>query len=297
RLTRKNDPDYAARCREAALSCLEWCKKEKLGGNPNELGSAIVACIELHRSLGGEQYRDLAINYARLLLDLQVREPVDSEIPIRGFFRASSNDPEPYRDIIWHGCWHLMGLCELLERFPDHPEAGRWQNGIELYCREYLARMSELNPFGIVPYGLYSKDPGGSRKVGNYWYRWFMEIDRQWWVGINANLASAGIGLLRASRLLQDKGLAAVAQRQLDWILGVNPFNTSTIIGVGYNNPKHYDASFRLKPAPPVIPGAVPSGIAGTEKDQPDLKNGSWQTCEYWTPMVCYAMWLMSELL
>jgi hypothetical protein len=28
----------------------------------------------------------------------------------------------------------------------------------------------------------------------------------------------------------------------------------------------------------------------------PGLKPGSWQTCEYWTPMICYTMWLMSEL-
>jgi hypothetical protein len=38
------------------------------------------------------------------------------------------------------------------------------------------------------------------------------------------------------------------------------------------------------------------NGIGGNELDEPQLAPGSWNTCEYWTPMVCYAMWLMAEL-
>ena len=46
-------------------------------------------------------------------------------------------------------------------------------------------------------------------------------------MGINANLASTGVGLAKAARLLKDPRLAALAQRQLDWILGVNPVGSS----------------------------------------------------------------------
>jgi len=38
------------------------------------------------------------------------------------------------------------------------------------------------------------------------------------------------------------------------------------------------------------------NGIGGTVEDQPDLYDGSYNTAEYWTPMVAYTMWLMSEL-
>ncbi|HUU28779.1 MAG TPA: glycoside hydrolase family 9 protein [archaeon] len=295
RLTRKADPVYADSCRQAALRCLHWCRKEKLGSSPNELGAAVAACTGLYRTLGDKKYRDLAAGYAGLLLDLQATGPIDSRDPVRGFFFSSRGSSEPFRDI-YNGCWHLMGLCELVELFPDHPDAARWRSGIELYCREYLARMTERNLFGIVPYGLYTGDPGGGRRIGYYWYRWFMEIDRPWWVGINANLASAGVGLIKASRLLKDKRLIALSQRQLDWILGVNAFNSSTVIGVGRNNPAHYDVSYWFNPGTPVIPGAVMNGIGGTSWDLPDQKPGEWETCEYWTPMVCYTMWLMSEL-
>ncbi len=60
----------------------------------------------------------------------------------------------------------------------------------------------ERSAFGIAPFGLYSKDPGGNRRIGDYWYRYFMEPDQHWWVGINANLASTGVGLSQSGKAL-----------------------------------------------------------------------------------------------
>jgi hypothetical protein len=161
--------------------------------------------------------------------------------------------------------------------------------------------MSARSGLGIVPFGLYAAaDPGGNRKVGNYWYRWFMEISgssaiEQFWVGINANLASSGVGLSRASALLNNMSYASLAQRQLDWILGCNIFNASTVMGSGYNQPTLYRTS-AFKPNTPLINGAVMNGVGGTQLDQPDILNGSYHTCEYWTPMVAYTTWLMAQL-
>ncbi len=86
-----------------------------------------------------------------------------------------------------------------------------------------------------------------------------------------------------------------IRQWQLDWILGVNPFDASTMTGVGQNQPKQF-VTGEFKPVTPLIDDAVMNGIGGTPDDAPGLKPGSWQTCEYWTPTVCYTMWLMSEL-
>ena len=122
-----------------------------------------------------------------------------------------------------------------MELFPDHPEAAGWRQAIRLYTRDYLATMAARNSFGIVPYGLQTEADAANRKIGDYWYRYFMRPGDQWWVGINANLASAGVGLVRAARLLDDPQLRAVAQRQLDWILGCNPHAASTVVGLGRN--------------------------------------------------------------
>jgi hypothetical protein len=101
--------------------------------------------------------------------------------------------------------------------------------------------------------------------------------------------------LLKASVVLHDPTLKAYAQKQLDWIIGINPFNSSTIEGVGYNHPKHFPGS-TFYPQTPVLPGAVLNGLGGDHNDQPSIGNGDWQISEYWTPMVSYTLWLMAEL-
>ncbi len=170
-----------------------------------------------------------------------------------------------------------------------------WKSMIKDYAN-YLLLLSEKNGFGIVPWGLYEKkDPGGNRKIGQYWYRYFMEPELEWWVGINSNIASAGIGLLKAAAVLKEDRMKASAQKQLDWILGSNPFNSSTMVGTGYNHPAHFAGSSFI-PTVPVLPGAVLNGLGGDHEDMPVIGNGDWQISEYWTPMVAYSLWLMAEL-
>jgi hypothetical protein len=101
--------------------------------------------------------------------------------------------------------------------------------------------------------------------------------------------------LLKASEVLNDPILKVFAQKQLDWITGVNPFNSSTIVGVGYNHPAHFPGSTYF-PLTPVIPGAVLNGLGGDASDQAMIGAGDWQISEYWTPMVAFTLWLMAEI-
>lgn len=291
RITRKSDPAYSVRCLEAAEKCFAWCKASNRQKDPGTTGASIQAAIELYKTTGEVAYKDFAVEKARILKKLQATAEKDTP---GGFFYISDQKHEPHKDI-WHGCLEFISLCDLVKAFPGHSDSGLWKSMIESYA-QYLVFMSGKNNFGIVPYGLFSeKDPGGSRKAGRYWYRYFMQPELDWWVGINSNLASAGVGLMKASSLLNDKGLKAAAQRQLDWIIGMNPFNSSTLTGIGYNHPKHFPGSTFL-PNTPIIPGAVLNGLGGDKSDQPDIGNGNWQISEYWTPMVAYTLWLLAEL-
>lgn len=187
-------------------------------------------------------------------------------------------------------------MTDLVQMFPADKDVQLWKSMIKDYAEHYLLLLSEKNSFGIVPWGLYEKkDPGGNRKAGGYWYRYFMEPELEWWVGINSNIASAGIGLLKAASVLKDDRMKASAQKQLDWILGSNPFNSSTMVGAGYNHPPHFAGSSFL-PTVPVLPGAVLNGLGGDPEDMPVIGKGDWQISEYWTPMVAYTLWLMAEL-
>jgi hypothetical protein len=208
----------------------------------------------------------------------------------------SFKDATPHRDI-WHGCWPLFGLCDLETLFPQHAEADAWRRAIRLYTKDYLTVLSRRNGYGIVPYGLFTeKDPGGERRAGPYWYRYFMRPGRGWWVGINANIAAAGIGLQRAADILEEPSLKAAAQRQLDWILGHNPFRASTVEGLGHNHPPAFVNTVEFYPPTPRLPGAVMNGLGGTADDMPFVGDGIYHVSEYWTPMVSYTVWLMAQL-
>lgn len=292
RIAEETDPDYSARCLNAAEKCLNWCKKSDKGLNPGIIGASIQAALELFKTTGNVSHKEYAITQAALLESFQ--ETGDAQ-GISGFFYNSKDEPEPYKNIS-RGCTEFYAICDLILEFPEHENVSKWKDMITSYARDYLKVLITRNSFGIVPFGLYtSEDPGGSRKIGDFWYRYFMQPKLSWWVGINSNVAAAGIGLLKASVILNDDELKSFAQKQLDWIIGVNSFNSSTLIGTGYNHPKHFPGS-TFYPTTPVINGAVMNGLGGDSDDQPEIGGGWWQISEYWTPMVAHTLWLMAEL-
>lgn len=294
RLTKASDPAYSSRCLEAAKRCYDWCGRNRPEDSAERLGGAMAAAVELYRGTGQEPYKRDAVDCASRLIRLQVTEPLDSKDAVRGFYRAGANTAEPHRDI-WHGPWHLFALCDLVELFPDHADVKGWRDAIRLHAVHYLARMSARNGFGIVPYGFQSGEDPGERKIGDWWYRYFMRPE-SWWVGVNANLASAGVGLVRAAKVLDEPQLRAVAQRQLDWILGCNPFRASTVVGIGHNHPPQFLNGSEFHPPTPALPGAVMNGLGGTMEDRPFIGDGVYHVSEYWTPMVSYTVWLMALL-
>jgi hypothetical protein len=297
RLLIDSDPVYAKRCEAAAARTLRWCIAKSLPRGASGLAAAMSACAAGYRAFGTSDYRDLAVDCTRQLLALQVKRGAANS-PF-GFFLTSPHDREPVREIM-NGNLPLLALCDVLDVFPGHSASGSWRDALALHT-EYLAAMSQRSAFGIIPFGLYSQDPGGNRRIGNYWYRWFMMRGHEnrstsdWWVGTNAHLASNGLGLVRAAYILKNPQLAALAQRQLDWILGNNPLNCSMMTGVGINQPELY-RNRALTPHTPLIPGGVMNGLGGSAADECIVEPGEWTTCEYWTPMVSYTMRLAAAL-
>jgi hypothetical protein len=291
RLTRDADPQYAKTCENAAKNALSWCLREDEHLKATAIAAAAAACVQLHRMERDDRHRDLASTYLRSLVALQDKTD--------GFFLNRAGNTQPSREIM-DGNLPLLALCDALEHLGDHPDAPAWRSSLQRHV-DHLVAMSQLSAFGTIPFGLYAgNDPGGGRRFGKYFYRWFMKPrgeyrDDDWWVGVNAHLASHGVGLSRAAKLLSRPELAHLAQRQLDWILGVNPLNASTVTGAGRNQPRLFKTG-AFTPPTGLIPGGVMNGLGGTAADDVCLDPGSWQTCEYWTPMVAYTMWLMSEL-
>ncbi len=294
RLFRSSDPDYSNKCSNAAIRCMEWCYRNFYANTTLEMGAGLLAFIELYKTTKDPDYLENASVLANRLLEIQVKEPIDDTYRIRGFFKTSSRVNEPSRHS-WHGPQHIIGLSELYEMVPDHKNAAEWKEAVRFYCEDYVLKLTDMNNFNLAPMGLYlSENPGGNNRIGDYWVRYLTVTDNAWGGGINANAASTGIGLLHASKILQNDKLGITAQRQLDWIIGCNPLNASTAEEIGFNQPVRFiNSTLNI---PPLIPGAVMNGIGGTLDDKPHLNPGSWQNCEYWTPPLAHTMWLMAEL-
>jgi len=91
-----------------------------------------------------------------------------------------------------------------------------------------------------------------------------------WWQGEDARLASLSAAALIGGRVANPGNsgplgvpadLAAYATRQLDWVLGANPYDACMLQGFGRNNPPAYNGS---KPQGGTLTGGIANGITGS---------------------------------
>jgi hypothetical protein len=143
----------------------------------------------------------------------------------------------------------------------------------------------------------YAEDPGVGRPSGSAYYRYFylFPIYRQLRLGVNRDISGAAQFLLRVYKMTGDRRYLDVACRQIDWILGCNPMNISTVEGVGRNQPERLINFDEFFPPTPQIPGGVMTGITGTVVDTPSDFEGN-SEAEYDMPPTATLMWLMTEL-
>jgi hypothetical protein len=165
-----------------------------------------------------------------------------------------------------------------------------------------LAITAEVpNPFG------YARQLIQGQK-GNRYSGFFMphdiapRSDDVWWQGENARIASLASAARRAARFFSaDKAFAAklrvYAQNQLDWILGVNPYNVCMMEGPGRAVPLYLEyasndpaGSWRwLRSAGGIVNGITGKGVdgSGLQWDPGRASTGpntDWRWLEQWLP-------------
>jgi len=101
--------------------------------------------------------------------------------------------------------------------------------------------------------------------------------------------AAGGTAVFRRSRL--SKNLRRYAADQLNWILGLNPFDVSMLHGSGRNNPEYiFFGTYQYRNAP----GGICNGITSGFKDESDIDfnlmkdatggDNEWRWGEQWLP-------------
>lgn len=292
RLFRDSDPAYARKCLAAATRCHDFFEKTwpvvtdyetDFNARPYQeevtdlmpLAYGIRANLFMHLATDDPEYEDKAVSLADRLMALQEVGFIGNQQEVKGFFYADDTRKTISCSTMGHGGLDgapgaVLVLADLCEALPSHPESPRWQECLRSYMEDYLLPLSEKNAFGLVP-GFLSRQPlVGGLQVGDLHYQ-YLDDNR----GVNKLLLRKAILLARGARILGKPEFREAAWRQLDWILGSNPFNASTVYGVGHGQPKVYKEHLA-----PRSDGMVIQGIGGTAEGLPVIRQGHWRHCE-----------------
>ncbi|MBS1825560.1 MAG: glycoside hydrolase family 9 protein [Acidobacteria bacterium] len=283
-------------------------------GSAAELaGHGILAAAELWRSTGKQSYADKAFELARTVVDSQQTEFVPGlTTPLAGFFFTGPDKQNILRySHLSHEGEPVEALAMLCRNFPHHPDWMKWYNAVTLYSEYYHKPMASFSaPYGMLASSLHKDDeyrkaqagrgmnPESYQrqvlngvKVGEHEY---VRLFPVWFEfrGNHGTVLSANKGISSAAQLRGSTELATLAQQQLEWVMGRNPFVQSTMWGEGYDYAPQYTAMSGD------LVGSLPVGI----QSHADADAPYWPTenChnwkEVWVFPVARWFWLMRDL-
>lgn len=167
-------------------------------------------------------------------------------------------------------------LALYVRAHPGTQAAGKAVKALHLWLERNI-QLTE-NPFGLIPWA-----------EGIFWNP---DIERWWYTGQNSQYLSNAWAMYLAAPLLREARAGRLADRQLDWVLGSNPYNLCMMEGQGSFNSPYY--LHRWAPNEPrgAVPGAIPNGFcrqsAGQDRPWFDLhrppRTVSYHTSEPWEP-------------
>lgn len=258
-----------------------------MASNSQYSANISFAASLLYKLTGNRSYADEAANAIQYTLQCQRTEPLNDKNKTRGFF---------YRDLNKRSIVHythqsrdqafMQALTALCETQPNHPDRKKWESSVRLYG-DYLKKiMKYVQPYGLVPSGVYNvnevKDSvnfykvqvgiysGAEKDFKEQLENGFKLDDEHYlrvfpvWFSFRGNAAvqlSTGKAAALAGKLLHDKELMDIAEQQLFWIVGKNPFGQSIIWGEGSNYPQLYTA------LPGETVGGIPVGMQSRFND------------------------------
>jgi thiol-disulfide isomerase/thioredoxin len=264
-------------------------------GKPNIVDDycALAAATELYKATRSDSFRNAAEGYAQRLLDR-----LQSWNNYTDYWRADNAD-RPF----FHPSDAGLPLVSLLYYCPYATE--KTQTAIKAAVKRSLEHELAIthevnNPFG------YSRqlvqDTLGNRR-SSFFFPHGSEAS-PWWQGEDARLASMAAAARLAIPLYTPApthpapadhrfvdSLETFALDQLNWILGLNPYDASMLQGTGRNNPAYgFFGTFEYTNAP----GGIVNGVTSGLDDENDVdfnlsyaqtkKDYDWRWAEQWLP-------------
>lgn len=213
-----------------------------------------ISSILLFQMTGDVKYKEHAFQFGNLLLQCQEQIFQDG-ISITGYFFTNTTRTKIIHNN--HGAFDeapMLALKELCMAFPAAENWIDWYSGAVIYSEFFMKRGSEIAaPYYLVPNSVFRKsdilaDPDpyrrkysliqyndGTTLSDEYALRTFPIWNGELFHGGTSTHLSTTWALAEASLLRNDQEGMQLVGKQLQWILGRNPFSQSLMYGVGYN--------------------------------------------------------------
>lgn len=248
---------------------------------------ALSAATELYKATKKEVYLQAANKRATQLMN---------RLTAKGYFRADDKD-RPF----FHPSDAGLPVVSLLNYYTVATA------DIQVKVKETIRRSMQYelsltaevnNPFGYSRQ--YTEDTAGIRKT-SFFFPHGSEAS-PWWQGENARLGSVATAARMSAHLFKDDKvfhdkLEDLALNQLNWILGLNPFDACMLQGAGHNNPAYgFFGTFEYTNAPGGIVNGITSGLENEDDIDFNLsyastgKDYDWRWAEQWLP---HAAWYL----
>jgi hypothetical protein len=231
-------------------------------------GELLFADLELERLTGAQTYLDDAAVRIEAILKVQSAEGLFSP-SLTGLGVAPA------------------ALAQFAQSHLNSPLQARIAEALRRWVKASLQFAD--NPFQITPW-----------KPGIFFFR--APVAKFWAQGGNSMYLSQAWALYQAGNFLNEQPAFELADRQMDWVLGANPYNVCMMEGQGsFNFPGYHHRYAGDKvhwPAVPgqergAIPGAIPNGLRRVELDidRPFAEfvihpndHADWRSLEPWLP-------------
>lgn len=284
----------------AAQEAFDFLEKNNLrftnDGQENILDDycALLAATELYKATKKPVYKAAADKRASSLMSR-----LTSSSRYKNYWRADAGD-RPFFHAADAGL-PVVSLLDYLEIADEKSQQKVLDTVRKAMTFELEVSEEVANPFGYSRQFVQNK--AGVRRT-SFFFPHDTEV-APWWQGENARLASmATAGLLAARYFKQDKvfhdKLQSFAWNQLNWILGLNPFDSCMLHGSGRNNPPYmFFDSYEYTNAPGGICNGITAGFLNEDDIDFNLSvaqtgaDHDWRWGEQWLP---HASWYLLAL-
>lgn len=292
RFVRDADEALARRwqsCVEQAWTYSELVKGDEFHNWVSVRSWRLLAMLERSRS-GWASLEDALVE-VRWLLDAFTSE--------YAFWPFERGHEQPYRGIL-HAAQPVIALAEFVRVASGHALAESVRVCLQEVLERYVMPLSETNPYGFIPFGLYRGNHTQTEvyRKGPYGllYRYCGPVNHPQQVnhGLSGHWMSWAHALALCAKVLDDERASTLAWRQIHWLLGMNDDEVSFISGVGYNNPMPHSRFLGT------LVGGFMNGFCGSKADIPhvDMKRGAeWNSTEYWNAPLASCMLALAHLL